>query len=150
MTTDHGPRLFARAEDIEAIGEAMLDRTLPKADWTHEAHLSTCLWLLTRRLDLDIDRDIGGLIRRYNEAAGGVNDDRQGYHETITRVFVAGVRRYLARTGETDLLLAVNGLLEAPEGQRDWPLRFYSRERLFSVAARRDFVAPDLTALDAE
>ncbi len=43
-----------------------------------------------------------------------------------------------------DLLAAVNGLLAAPEGQRDWPLRFYSRERLFSVEARRKFVAPDL------
>ena len=29
-------------------------------------------------------------------------------------------------------------------GRRDWPLRFYSRERLFSVEARRTFVAPDL------
>ena len=32
-------------------------------------------------------------------------------------------------------------------GRRDWPLRFYSRERLFSVEARRTFVPPDLAAL---
>ena len=32
-------------------------------------------------------------------------------------------------------------------GRRDWPLRFYSRERLFSVAARRGFVEPDLAPL---
>ena len=44
--------------------------------------------------------------------------------------------------------LDVNGLLSAPEGQRDWPLRFYTRERLFSVAARRDFVEPDIMPLD--
>ena len=56
----------------------------------------------------------------------------------------AGVRGYLARAGEVDLLAAVNGLLAAPEGQRDWPLRSYSRERLFSVEARRTFVQPDL------
>jgi hypothetical protein len=31
-------------------------------------------------------------------------------------------------------------------GGRDWPLRFYSRERLFSVEARRNFVAPDIAA----
>ena len=29
----------------------------------------------------------------------------------------------------------------------DWPLRFYSAERLFSVEARRHFVSPDLVAL---
>jgi len=32
-------------------------------------------------------------------------------------------------------------------GRRGWPLRFYSGERLFSVEARRHFVAPDLAAL---
>ncbi len=149
MTDRYEPRLFARAEDVRATGEAMLACTLPKAGWTHEAHLATCLWLLAERPDIDVDAQIGDLIRGYNVSVGGVNDDRQGYHETITRVFVAGVRRYLARTGEADLLLAVNGLLGAPEGQRDWPLRFYSRERLFSVAARRDFIEPDIRALDA-
>lgn len=142
------PRLFARADDIRAIGEAMLACTLPKSEWTHEAHVSTCLWLLAERPDIDVDAQIGDLIRRYNVAVGGVNDDMQGYHETITRVFVMGVRRYLARTGETGLLAAVNGLLANPEGRRDWPLRFYSRERLFSVEARRDFVPPDLASLD--
>ena len=34
----------------------------------------------------------------------------------------------------------VNGLLLSPMGRRDWPLRFYSRELLFSVEARRNFV----------
>lgn len=150
MTDTHGPRLFARAEEIRATGEAMLARTLPKADWTHEAHLSTCLWLLLERPDIAVDREIGGLIRRYNVSVGGVNDDQSGYHETITRVFVAAVRRYLGRTGETDLLKAVNGLLRAPEGARDWPLRFYSRGLLFSVAARRAFVHPDLAPFDEE
>jgi len=32
-------------------------------------------------------------------------------------------------------------------GRRDWPLRFYSRERLLSVVARREFVMPDVAAL---
>ena len=148
MTTEHSPRLFARAEDIRGTGEAMLACTLPRAGWTHEAHLATCLWLLVERPDIDVDAQIGDLIRRYNVSVGGVNNDYGGYHDTITRAFVAGVRRYLARTGETDLLSAVNGLLKAPEGHRDWPLRFYSQPRLFSVEARRGFVEPDLEALD--
>jgi hypothetical protein len=41
----------------------------------------------------------------------------------------------------------VNELLLSPMGRRDWPLRFYSRERLFSVEARRNFVPPDVAAL---
>jgi hypothetical protein len=40
-------------------------------------------------------------------------------------------------------------LLNSPMGQRDLPLRFYSAERLFSVAARRKFIDPDLLPLSA-
>ena len=45
------------------------------------------------------------------------------------------------------LLELVNELLFSPMGRRDWPLRFYSAERLFSVEARRHFVPPDLASL---
>ena len=41
----------------------------------------------------------------------------------------------------------VNELLLSPMGRRDWPMRFYSRERLLSVDARRNFVPPDIAAL---
>ena len=37
-----------------------------------------------------------GIIRRYNESVGGVNSDTEGYHETITRVFLHGVRLFLS------------------------------------------------------
>jgi hypothetical protein len=41
----------------------------------------------------------------------------------------------------------VNELLLSPMARRDWPLRFYSPALLFSVEARRNFVEPDLAAL---
>lgn len=146
--TDHRPRLFDSDAAIRRIGEGLLACTLPRADWTHEAHLAACLYLVRDRADIDVDAAIGGIIRRYNESVGGVNDDTQGYHETITRVFLAGVRQHLAGRAEGESLAdAVNALLLSPVGARDWPLRFYSRDRLFSVAARRDFVAPDLAPL---
>ncbi len=76
-----------------------------------------------------------------------MNSDTEGYHETITRSFLHGVRLFLAKpTRATPLHELVNELLLSPMGRRDWPLRFYSRERLFSVEARRTFVAPDLPA----
>jgi hypothetical protein len=96
------------------------------------------------------ERDLPALIRRFNESVGGINDATQGYHETITQCFVRGVRRFLARTDEgLPLAEKVNALLQAPEGRRDWPLRFYSRERLFSKEARLGWVEPDLEALPA-
>jgi len=143
LTTGNGPRRFADDEAIRRIGRRLLDRSLPKEEWTHEAHLAACLWILTERPDIIPDRDMRAIISGYNVAVGGVNDDYSGYHETITHSFIAGVRRWLARTNATSLLDRVNGLLEQPEGQRDWPLRSYSRERLFSVEARRARIDPD-------
>ena len=147
MTTDFSPRLFERDSDIRVLGEGLLACALPREAWTHEAHLAACLWLLTERPDIDVDAKIAGLIRRFNESVGGVNDDSQGYHDSITRAYVAGVRLFLSEAAETGLAARVNALLLSPMGARDWPLRFYSRELLFSVAARRGYVEPDLFPL---
>lgn len=147
MTTDLPPRLFERDEDIRAIGAGLLACTLPREAWTHEAHLGACLWLLSERPDIDVDVEIAAIIRRYNESVGGVNDDHNGYHDTITRAYVAGVRLFLSQTDETGLAPRVNAMLLSDVGRRDWPLRFYSRDLLFSVAARRGFVEPDLAPL---
>jgi len=147
--TDHKPRLFESDAEIVRIGEGLLARTLPRPDWTREAHLATTTYLLlTRRPDVDIDKELPGFIRRYNESVGGVNSDSEGYHETITRVFLHGVRLFLAEADlKEPLHELVNELLLSPMGRRDWPLRFYSPKRLFSVEARRKFMSPDLAAL---
>jgi hypothetical protein len=145
---DYKPRLFKSDAEIEHLGEGLLACTLRREEWTHEAHLAATTWLLTRRPDVAIDIELPGIIRRFNESVGGVNDDTQGYHETITRVFLHGVRLFFAEAdlGEP-LHELVNELLLSPMGRRDWPLRFYSAERLFSVEARRHFVPPDIAAL---
>jgi len=146
--TDYRPRLFTSDDAIVRIGEGLLARTLPREDWTHEAHLGATTYLVARRPDIDLDKELPGIIRRYNESVGGVNDDTQGYHETITRTFLHGVRLFLAEADRDEPLHElVNELLLSPMGRRDWPMRFYSAERLFSVAARRHFVTPDLATL---
>ena len=144
---EYGPRLWPHDDAIRRVGEGMLACTLPKAEWTHEAHLAACAWLILERPDIVPERDLPRLIRRYNESTDGVNSESEGYHETITQVSIAGVRAALARSGEGSLAARVNHLLGEPEGRRDWPLRFYGPERLFSKEARLGWVEPDLAAL---
>ena len=146
--TDYHPRLFHTDAELEHIGEGLLARTLPREEWTHEAHLAATTYLLLKRPDTDLDARLPEIIRSYNESVGGVNSDTEGYHETITRAFLHGVRLFLAEADlDEPLHELVNELLLSPMGRRDWPLRFYSRERLLSVAARRGFVEPDVAAL---
>ena len=146
--TEYRPRPFKSDAEIAHIGEGLLACALPREEWTHEAHLAATTYLLTHRSDVDLDTELRDIIRRYNESVGGVNSDTEGYHETITRSFLHGVRLFLAEADrDAALHELVNALLRSPMGSRDWPLRFYSRERLFSVEARRNFVAPDIAAL---
>ena len=146
--TDYRPRLFTTDAELEHIGEGLLARTLPRSEWTHEAHLGATTYLLLKRPDIDLDTELPRIIRGYNESVGGVNSDTEGYHETITRVFLRGVRLFLAEADRKEPLHElVNELLLSPMGRRDWPFRFYSPEVLFSVEARRHFVLPDVANL---
>lgn len=148
MIEDHAPRLFADDAAIRHIGEGLLACTLERAEWTHEAHLAACLWILVERPEIMPERDLPAIIRRFNESIGGVNDETQGYHETITQCFIRAVRLHLDRCDDPLPLVArVNGLLLSEEGGRGWPLLFYSHDRLFSIAARLRWVEPDLAAL---
>ncbi|OYY69372.1 hypothetical protein [Sphingomonas sp. 28-63-12] len=143
--TDPAPRLFETDAAIWHVGLGLLARTLPRAEWTHEAHLAATTWLVVERADIDLDAELRGIISGYNERVGGVNDATQGYHHTITCCFLAAVRNHVRETVGQGLTARVNALLLSPPGRRDWPLRLYSRERLFSVEARLGWVAPELT-----
>ena len=146
--TEFPVRHFLSNEAVARVGEGLLACSLPREEWTHEAHLAATSWLILTHPEIDLDAELTGLIRRYNESVGGVNDDTQGYHDTITRAYLRGVRLFLEEADRTrPIHELVNELLMSPMGRRDWPLRFWSKELLMSVEARREFVPPDLAAM---
>ena len=135
---------------VERIGLGLLDRTLPKADWTHAAHFAATLWILRARPDIDIDGRLPDVIRGYNAATGVENSDSSGYHETITRASLRAGRAFLAgRPASQPLHEIIDLLMASPLGRSDGLLRHWRRETLFSVAARRGFVPPDLEPMTA-
>ena len=137
---------FSADSEIERIGRGVLERTLPKPEWTHAAHFAAAFWVLTRP-DMDAVRDMPGLIRAYNEATGVLNTDTTGYHETITQASLRAAHAWLVvRPGEP-LYASLNGLLASEYGRSDWLLGYWSKPMLFSVKARRTWVDPDLRAL---
>jgi phosphoribosylanthranilate isomerase len=127
---------------------ALLDRTLPKAEWTHHAHLRAGLWMVrTYGAEAAVAR-LRVAIRNYNVAVGGENTDSAGYHETLTRAYVHWIAHFLASddSGATDLDVAGDALI-ARYGDRELPYHYWSRERLMSVEARRAWIPPDLAPL---
>ncbi|MFN7163188.1 MAG: hypothetical protein ACK4P2_00065 [Hyphomonas sp.] len=137
---------FRSDDEIEAIGKGLAARTLAKAEWTHAAHFAAAVWLLRQRGEAAF-AEMPGMIRAYNESVGGQNTDTEGYHETITAASLTMARAHLAAHVGAAMHEQVNALLAGPCGAPDWILAYWSRERLFSVAARRGWVAPDLAPL---
>ena len=137
--------MFTEA-DIDRIGRSVQIRTLPKCEWTHAAHFAAAMWILTHP-NLVAERDMPAFIRGYNEATGTRNTDTTGYHETITLASIGVARAFLANRPDARRAEALCELLASPFGRSDWLLAYYSRERLFSVEARRGWVEPDLSPL---
>jgi len=146
--TEFPVRHFLSDEAVAHVGEGLLARTLPREEWTHEAHLAATTYLALRHPEIDLDTELRGIISSYNESVGGKNTDTEGYHDTITRAYLHGIRLFLEEADRSrPIHELVNELLMTPMGRRDWPLRFWSKELLMSVEARRDFVEPDLRAM---
>jgi hypothetical protein len=137
---------FSSDSEIDRIGRGLLDRSLPKAEWTHAAHFAAAFWLL-RRPDMHAVRVMPGLIRAYNEATGVPNTNTSGYHETITLASLRSARAWLAARTDRALHEVLNELLGSDYGRSNWPLAYWSKSLLFSVAARTAWVEPDLQPL---
>lgn len=128
----------------------LLDATLPKARWTHDGHIAAVAGLMLLHPALDIDAALPGLIQRLNDSHGVPNSDTRGYHETITRFFLAAIRDALSRDDSSapayrrvTALLGAGGLA----GGKQALAPYWSDAVLFSVAARRGWVPPDLAPL---
>jgi hypothetical protein len=140
--------MFTDDAEIERIGEGLLACSLPKAEWTHAAHFAATLWLMRHRPDLDLPRAMPGLIRAYNESVGGVNSDTSGYHETITQASLRAARGvFLAYPAEMPVYRIVNALMKTNFANPNWLLEYWTRDRLMSVAARREWHEPDVKPL---
>lgn len=139
--------MFQTDTEIARIGEGFSDCSLPAAEFSHAAHWAAALWLLSRAPGWEVAATMPGMIRRFNEAKGGRNTDSEGYHDTITLASIAVAADALARAPGAPLHEVLNGLLASEFGAPGWTDAYWSRERLFSTAARRGWVAPDLRPL---
>lgn len=127
-----------RSTTTDDLVVRFLAGTLPRADWTHPAHLLVCRHLLAAASPAEVLAELRVRIPEHNQRVG-LLPHHGGYHETITQYFVGAVAATAATT-EAELLAA-------SACRRDAPLRHWSPERLDSDEARRAWVEPDLAPL---
>jgi hypothetical protein len=142
-------RRFTEDKEVATLVARFEDCSLPHREWVHPAHLTVSLWYLRnhpREIATVLIRDG---IKRYNSSKGIITTDTNGYHETVTLFFVWAVHKYLNESsGQESLAVLANGLIDSPIGKKEFPLTYYSRERIQSREARYGWLEPDLKPLD--
>jgi hypothetical protein len=120
---------FARAFERGEVSPAAFD---------HRAHVRVA-WVYVREgptFDAATTR-MREAIRRFAAAANAA----QKYHETITVLWMRLLAEAAGRVAPCELAELFE---QCPElADKDLPLKYYSRERLFSDEARREWIAPD-------
>jgi hypothetical protein len=139
---------FVAPLDDRSLWDAFQAGTLPESEWKHRTHLRIAFSHLAR-WDADeahLRMRVG--IIRLNAIHGLKETTERGYHETLTRAWLAlvGHAKKSADHANSDSLLAAHAELL----DKELVLRFYSRERLMSPRARAIFVEPDRAALPSE
>lgn len=124
--------------------------TLPKSEWTHEAHLSVALWYVDNyEFDDAICRLKSGIIL-LNKFHGTDNTDRSGYHETLTIFWAKVISIYIELNPLNSLKELQENLLKSTVADKQLPFHFYLREEILSSAYRAVYHEPTLQKLDEE
>lgn len=144
MRADQKPS-YRTAEQITQLVEAVERCALAPAEFGHHAHITVAIWYLAH---LPID-EAGSAMRATIQRFAAHHGHHQLYHETITLFWMRLLRHYLDANPHLSIADATYSAL-AELGSMQPVFRHYSRERLFSDQARREWVAPDLLPMPAD
>jgi len=134
-------------EGILALVRSFEDATVARDDWKHAEHLIVALHYLSEHdIETATEKVRSGIFKLLTEGFGVNLSKEMPYHETLTVFWMRTVAYFNASKNGTSLPDKVRELVETFD--KDYPLRFYSRDYLFSDEARAAFVEPDLESID--
>jgi len=142
------PGLPTTESEIDSFLAAFEGCTLPKAEWTHAAHLLTgaCyVHSMGREAALKEMRDC---VRRYNVSVGGKNTETSGYHETITVMWIYLLDGLLRENPSLPRAQFAALAVERFGTRRDIFRDYYDFDLVASTEARLRWVEPTLKPLE--
>ena len=134
---------LATDEALDRFVTEWQQHQLPKAAWTHGAHVAVCAYFAFDRNEADTLAIMRPGIRGFNESVGGVNSATAGYHETITRLWVTAIAAHLREVRPATRLVAAASAVahfHSPCALLD---RHYSWDIINDQRARAEWVEPD-------
>lgn len=134
---------YEKEGEITELVTSFEDATISRDDWRHAEHLVVALYYLSRH---DMETATGkmrdGIFNLLRKAFNVDLTKEMPYHETLTVFWMRTLAEFNASKNGASLLEKANEV--AADYDKDYPLKFYSREFLFSDKARAEFVEPDL------
>ena len=133
---------FADEKEIADVVRRFEDQSIGRDEWKHAEHLTVALYYLTKyELSPATEKMRKGIFKLLD--AFGVDLTKEmPYHETLTVFWMNTVDEFNRNNEGASLLDKANKLVA--DHDKDYPLRFYSREYLFSDLARSEYVPGDL------
>ncbi|NYF78955.1 hypothetical protein [Granulicella arctica] len=135
--------------EIQEFLAAFESGTLPKARWTHAAHLLTGACYVHGLGEEAAIEQMRGAVRRYNEAVGGQNTSTSGYHETITVFWIKVLAVLLASEAMMSRAEFAACAVERYTQARSLFRGFYDFDIVASTEARRVWIEPSLKRIEA-
>ena len=135
-------------QEIDEFLSAFEAGALPKARWTHGAHLLTGACNVHALGEAAAIDKMRLCVRRHNEAVGTKNSATSGYHETITIAFIKLLAGLLRKAQPLHRAAFAARAVERFEPDRGILRRYYDFDLAGSVEARRRWVQPTLASFD--
>jgi hypothetical protein len=131
---------------IEEVVRGFENATISRDKWKHAEHLTVALHYLTlHNFETATAKMREGIFRLLK--AFEIDLAREmPYHETLTIFWMRTITDFNATKNGTSLVDKANELVATYD--KDYPLRFYSREYLFSEEARARFIDGDIENID--
>ncbi len=133
---------YKHETEIAEVVRGFENATISRDKWKHAEHLTVALHYLSQHdIETATAKMRDGIFKLLG--AFGVDTAKEmPYHETLTVFWMRTVADFNASKNGSSLLDKANELVANYD--KDYPLRFYSREYLFSDEARARFVNGDI------
>jgi hypothetical protein len=134
---------FKDEKEIFEVVRGFESATISRDKWKHAEHLTVALHYLSRHdIETATAKMRDGIFKLLRDGFGVDLTKEMPYHETLTVFWMRTVAEFNASKNGASLLDKTNELVAKYD--KNHPLKFYSREFLFSHEARRSFVDGDL------
>jgi len=134
--------------EIDAFLAAFEGGTLPKAEWTHAAHLLTGACYVHALGAEAATVAMRTHVRKFNESVGGRNTDTSGYHETITIAWIKLLDALWQRVQPMERQAFAAHAIAFYAPKKDLFARHYDFDLLQSTPARLGWIEPNLAPLE--